>query len=309
MYTIVGGVMKEFKKLLDKNKIEYLEDEYLKKYTTFQVGGKADVIVFPNNVDDIQIIIKTLRESEIRYLVLGNGSNILFTDEGFRGVIIRIYDNFSNFRVDGSMVISQSGALLEDIFKKAALHSLTGGEFACGIPGTVGGAIVMNAGAYDGEMKKIVKSVTVLDKNSEIKVYSNEEMGFGYRKSNVIKDDMIVLEVEFELEEGNFKEIWDRIDELTIKRWSKQPLTMPSAGSTFKRPEGYYAGKLIQDTGLKGFRYKGAMVSSKHSGFVINYDNATFRDIKTLIRIIQNKVLYEQGVHLETEVKIIESEI
>ncbi len=309
MYTIVGGIMKDFKKLLDENNIKYIEDEYLKKYTTFKVGGKADLIVFPDNVDDIQIIIRTLRDCGIRYLVLGNGSNILFTDDGFRGVIIRIYDNFSAFRVKGNKVVAQSGALLEDIFKKAAMHSLTGGEFACGIPGTVGGAIVMNAGAYDGEMKKIVKNVTVLDKHSEIKVYSNEEMGFGYRKSNVLKDHMIVLEVEFELEKGDLKEIWDRIDELTIKRWSKQPLTMPSAGSTFKRPEGYYAGKLIQDTGLKGIKYKGAMVSSKHSGFVVNYDNATYQDIKTLIKIIQNKVLYEQGVHLETEVKIIESNI
>ncbi len=301
--------MKELKELLDEKGISYLEDEELKQYTTFKVGGKADVIVFPKTIDDIQVIIKKLREKSIRYFILGNGSNVLFTDEGFRGVIIRIYDNFSDFRIEDNRVIAKSGALLEDIFKKAAMHSLTGGEFACGIPGTVGGAIVMNAGAYDGEMKAIVKKVKVLDKNSEIKEYTNEEMGFGYRISNVLKDGLIVLEVEFELEKGDIKEIWARIDELTIKRWSKQPLNMPSAGSTFKRPEGYYAGKLIEDTGLKGFRYKGAGVSSKHSGFVINYDNATFSDIKTLIKIIQNKVLFEQGVNLETEVKIIDSKI
>ncbi len=301
--------MKELKELLDEKRIHYLEDEELKGYTTFKVGGKADVIVFPKTIDDIQIIIKKLREKSIRYFILGNGSNVLFTDEGFRGVIVRIYDNFSDFRIEDNRVIAKSGALLEDIFKKAAMHSLTGGEFACGIPGTVGGAIVMNAGAYDGEMKAIVKKVKVLDRNSEIKEYTNEEMGFGYRISNVLKDDLIVLEVEFELEKGDLKEIWGRIDELTIKRWSKQPLNMPSAGSTFKRPEGYYAGKLIEDTGLKGFRYKGAGVSAKHSGFVINYDNATFSDIKTLIKIIQNKVLFEQGVSLETEVKIIDSKI
>ncbi len=301
--------MKEFKELLDEHKINYRSDEELKEYTTFKVGGKADIIVFPNSIEEIQLIIKNLRTNNIRYLIIGNGSNILFTDEGFRGVIIRIYDNFSSFRAEGNKVIAQSGALLEDVFKKAAMNSLTGAEFACGIPGTVGGAIVMNAGAYDGEMKNIVKKVKVLDKNSEIVEFTKDEMGFGYRTSNVIKDCLIVLEVEFELEQGDMTEIWDRIDELTIKRWSKQPLSMPSAGSTFKRPEGYYAGKLIQDTGLKGFRYKGAMVSSKHSGFVINYDNATFRDIKTLIKIVQNKVLYEQGVVLETEVKIIESTI
>ncbi len=301
--------MKEFIKILDKNKIYYLQDEELKEYTTFKVGGKADVITFPNSIEEIQLIIKKIREFNIRYLILGNGSNVLFTDEGFRGVIIRIYDKFADFKIEGNRLIAKSGALLEDIFKKAAMKALTGGEFACGIPGTVGGAIVMNAGAYDGEMKKIVKSVKVLDENSEIKVYSNADMGFGYRKSNVLRDNLIVLEVEFELQEGDLKEIWDRIDELTIKRWSKQPLSMPSAGSTFKRPEGYYAGKLIEDTGLKGFRYKGARVSSKHSGFVINYDNATFKDIKTLIKIIQNKVLFEQGVHLETEVKIIDSKI
>ncbi len=301
--------MKDFEKFLLENKIEFVIDKELKHYTTFKIGGKADYIVFPNDVEQIKRLILELKEKKIRYFILGNGSNVLFTDDGFRGVIIRIFENFSNFKIDGNILVSQSGALLEDISKKAALNSLSGLEFACGIPGTVGGAIVMNAGAYEGEIKNVVKSVTVIDRDAEIKTLTNEQMGFGYRKSNVIKDDMFVLEVEFELKKADTEKIWETIDDLTIKRWSKQPLSMPSAGSTFKRPEGHYAGKLIQDAGLKGLRYKGAAVSSKHSGFIVNYDNATFKDVKSLIKIIQNRVLFEHDVVLEPEVKIIEAEI
>lgn len=278
-------------------------DEPMKKHTTFRVGGNADYFVTPRNADEIKKIIALCRKNDIAYYVLGNGSNLLVSDKGYRGVIIQVYKEMNQIQVLGEKVKAQAGALLSKVGSAALESSLRGFEFASGIPGTVGGAVVMNAGAYGGEMKDILANVTVLDQEGEIKVLTNEELELGYRTSIVARKQYIVLEAEFELQKGNKEEIRSRMDELKTQRVTKQPLEYPSAGSTFKRPEGYFAGKLIQDAGLRGFQVGGAQVSEKHCGFVINKDEATARDIVELMQQVSDKVWQEFGVKLEPEVK------
>lgn len=284
---------------------EVLIDEPMKKHTSFKLGGPVDILVIPQNLDEILDVIKICKSENIDYRIMGNGSNLLVKDKGIRGVIIKIANNFKDIDVKEDRMIIQSGALLSTISKRALKNSLTGFEFAGGIPGTIGGAVTMNAGAYGGEMKHVVDRVKCINKDGEIINFSNSEMNFGYRQSEVEKQNLIVLEVELKLEKANYDDIKSNMDELNMKRTSKQPLSLPSGGSTFKRPEGYYAAKLIEEAGLKGRRQGGAQVSDKHAGFIVNIDNATCKDVLDLIDIVKQTVLEKSEIILETEVKII----
>ena len=272
-------------------------------HTTFRVGGPADYFVMPESSGEVQQVISLCREEKMPYYVIGNGSNLLVSDEGYRGVILQIYRTMSRIEAEGTLIRAQAGALLSAIAAKAYENSLTGFEFAAGIPGTIGGASVMNAGAYGGEMKDVIRSVTVLDRDGKIRKIEREDLEMGYRISIISKEGYITLEAEIELSEGKPEEIKALMDDLRTMRVTKQPLEYPSAGSTFKRPEGYFAGKLIQDTGLAGFQVGGAQVSEKHCGFVINKENATAADIDSLMRQVSEKVKEKFGVTLEPEVK------
>ena len=287
--------------ILDENRI--LPDEPMKKHTTFRVGGLADYLVMPQTTEEVKDVISLCQNQGIPYYVIGNGSNLLVSDAGYPGVIIQVYKEMSEIRVVGNFIKVQAGALLSKIGSIALEAGLTGFEFAAGIPGTVGGAVVMNAGAYGGEMKDILVSATVLTASGEVLKLTNEELELGYRTSVVAKKGYIVLEAEYQLQVGDKEAIRTKMDELKVQRVTKQPLEYPSAGSTFKRPEGHFAGKLIQDAGLRGFQVGGAQVSEKHCGFVINKDNASAADIVELMRQVSEKVMREFGVTLEPEVK------
>lgn len=291
--------------LKDKDFGKILFDEPMKNHTTFKIGGPADVMIIPSTEEELVKAVRFCRNNNIDFFVMGNGSNLLVRDGGIRGVVIKVYEGVNDIRVNGNLIYCEAGALLTAVSKVALKHSLKNLEFASGIPGTIGGAITMNAGAYGGEMKDVVKKVRVLDRYNEIKELSNEEMNFRYRNSRVGDEGLIVLSVELELEHGEYSEIEAIIKDLTFKRTSKQPLELPSAGSTFKRPEGFFAGKLIEDAGLRGLRHGGAAVSEKHCGFVVNIDNATCEDVTHLISVIQKVVNDKFGVKLETEIKII----
>ncbi len=295
--------MKKLIDLLDREAIDYRLNEPLSDHCSFHIGGPAQLLLLPRSLEEIEILVRALEGRS--FMVLGNGSNVLFKDSGYKGVILKLASNFSDYRIEGNRIRASSGVLLSVISRKAALKGLGGLEFATGIPGTLGGGVIMNAGAYEGELKDVVKSVLLMDRQARTFRLSSDEMDFGYRTSLAQKMGYIVLEVEMELERGDYSEIWKRIDELSIKRWSRQPLEFPSGGSTFKRPPGYYAGKLIEDAGLKGLRFRGAQVSSKHSGFVINREGASSEDVRTLIRLVQRRVKEEFGVQLETELRII----
>lgn len=280
-----------------------LKDEPMKNHTTFRVGGPADWFVMPEEEEQVREIVNILHTEKIPYYVMGNGSNLLVGDKGYRGVVIQLYKKMSKIRVTEHVVYAQAGALLSKIAAEALAHELSGFEFASGIPGTLGGAVMMNAGAYGGEMKHVLKSALSLTADGELRVLPAEQMELGYRSSIFSKNGDIVLSAELELEPGNPETIRTYMEELKEKRVTKQPLEYPSAGSTFKRPEGYFAGKLIQDTGLQGFQVGGAQVSEKHCGFVINKDNATAADILSLIEQVADKVEEKFGVRLEPEVK------
>lgn len=279
-------------------------DENLSKYVNFRVGGPADILLKPKSKDQLLESIKACMENNIPFYVVGNGSNLLVRDGGFRGVVILLTE-IKNITVDENIVMAECGATLKSVSDEAVANSLTGFEFACGIPGTIGGAVFMNAGAYDGCMSDIIESAEVINEQGEVLVLSKEELKLGYRSSIVMEKGYVVLSAKFKLTKGEIKSISDLVRDLTEKRESKQPLEYPSAGSTFKRPEGYFAGKLIQDAGLKGFSIGGAAVSSKHSGFVINKGGATAKDILDLIKHIQVEVKKQFGIELHTEVRII----
>lgn len=282
-----------------------LTEEPMKKHTTFRVGGNADYFVMPKNAKEIKEIVRTCQNAGMPYYVLGNGSNLLVGDKGYRGVMLQIYKQMNGILIEEDRVKAQAGALLARVGSMALEAELTGFEFAAGIPGTVGGAVAMNAGAYGGEMKDIIVSATVLTPEGEIVTFNKEELELGYRTSAVAKKGYIVLEAEYQLQRGSREQIRARMDELKTQRVTKQPLEYPSAGSTFKRPEGYFAGKLIQDAGLRGFQVGGAQVSEKHCGFVINKEQATAADIKNLMEQVSEQVLQKFGVKLEPEVKIL----
>ena len=280
-----------------------LVDEPMKQHTTFRVGGNADYFVIPQSAEEVKNIVALCKEADMPYYILGNGSNLLVGDKGYRGVIIQIYKEMNHIRIEDDKVFAQAGALLSRVGTATLEAELTGFEFAAGIPGTVGGAVVMNAGAYGGEMKDIIASATVLTQDGDIITINKEDLELGYRTSVIAKKGYVVLEAEYQLQKGDKEAIRARMDELKVQRVTKQPLEYPSAGSTFKRPEGYFAGKLIQDSGLRGFQVGGAEVSEKHCGFVINKDQATAADIQELMRQVSDKVMQEFGVKLEPEVK------
>ena len=291
-----------FKDIYSEDSIKV--NEPMKNHISFKVGGPADILLEPSN--DMQVIktIKICRDNNVPYMIIGNGSNLLVKDGGIRGVVIKL-SGLNSVNVDKNYITAGAGVVLKEVSDVALDNSLTGFEFASGIPGSVGGAVFMNAGAYDGEMKNIINSVTVLDKNDNIITLPKEKLEFGYRTSNIKTEDYIVLSAQFELQLGDKDKINNRIEELTQKRVEKQPLEYASAGSTFKRPEGYFAGKLIQEAGLKGFSVGDAEVSQKHSGFVINTGNATAQDVLDVIKHVQDEVKNQFGVELKTEVRII----
>ena len=279
--------------------------EPMKNHTTFRVGGPASYYLCPHTVKEIQEILKICREEQLDWFILGNGSNLLVSDEGYDGVIIQMFKGLGSIETDGTKVRAQSGALLSQIAVRALKEGLGGFEFAAGIPGTLGGAVMMNAGAYGGEMKQVLEEVTVLDCEGKVQVLRAEELHMGYRTSIVKEKNYIVLEAVIGLEPKNQEEIGVLMEDLKKRRSDKQPLEYPSAGSTFKRPEGYFAGKLIMDTGLRGYCVGGACISEKHCGFVINKENATASDVYGLMQDVRQKVHESFGVWLEPEVKML----
>lgn len=280
-------------------------DEPMKQHTTFRIGGRADYFVSPTETEQIRKVIELCRQENMPWYVIGNGSNLLVSDHGFRGVIIRLFKNYAGLRIEGEQIFVQAGALLSRTANAALQEGLTGFEFVAGIPGTIGGAMVMNAGAYGGEMKDITESVTVLTPEGELLTLKREELEMGYRTSLIARKGYLVLEAVLKLTRGNQEQIKEKMADLRQRRISKQPLEYPSAGSTFKRPQGYFAGKLIMDAGLRGFQVGGAQVSEKHCGFVVNTGDATAEDVLELIRQVSAKVRALEGVTLEPEVRLL----
>lgn len=278
--------------------------EPMKKHTTFQIGGPADCLVTPETVEELGQVLASCNAAKVPVFIMGNGSNLLVSDAGIEGVVIQLFGNFNHFSIEGNLIKAQSGILLSKIGVLAKNASLTGFEFAAGIPGTLGGAVVMNAGAYGGEMKDIIRYVQVMDENGNLLELSGEEMEFSYRHSVIGEKNYIVIGATIGLEPGDADAIAGRMEELSIARRAKQPLEYPSAGSVFKRPEGYFAGKLIQDANLRGYRVGDAQISEKHCGFVINRGNATAGDVMQLIQDVQDKVKEQFGVLLEPEIRL-----
>ncbi len=296
-------IIKKFCDLLGEERV--FTGEAMSHHTTFKIGGPADYFLMPDKDTDVGRIVKICKESAIPYFILGNGSNLLVGDGGYRGAVIQIYKNMSAVTVEGTEITVQAGALLSSVAAAAKNAALTGFEFAGGIPGTMGGAVVMNAGAYGGEMKDVLTEVTVMDEEGEIVTLPADKLELGYRTSIIKTAGYIVLEAKLQLKEGNPEVIRETMKDLTIRRTTKQPLEYPSAGSTFKRPEGYFAGKLIMDSGLAGYQVGGAQVSEKHCGFVINAGGATARDVRTLMDNVRDIVYKKYGVTLEPEVKFL----
>ena len=296
-------IYKELLNILDEKNIKV--DEPMKKHISFKVGGPADFLVKPKTEEELRNVVEFSKKENVPFIVIGNGSNLLVKDGGIRGIVIELSDNFNNYEIDGNIIKAQSGALLAIIGRNAMKNSLTGFEFAAGIPGTLGGALAMNAGAYGGEMKQVVKTVRLMDRDGNIFELSNEEMKFEYRRSLLTTKDYIVLSAVIELQPGNVEEIKEIMADYSNRRSTKQPLNFPSAGSTFKRPEGHFAAKLIDDCGLRGLNLRGAQVSDKHCGFVINSGGATAKDILDLMFIVKSTVNAKFGIMLEEEVKIL----
>lgn len=282
-----------------------LLNEPMKNHTTFRIGGPADYFVTPDSLDGVSRVIALANETGIPYFIMGNGSNLLVSDDGYRGMIIHIGKKFSKIEHIGDTLIAQAGVPLAAVAKEALNQGLTGFEFAGGIPGTLGGAVSMNAGAYGGEMKHVLLSVKAIAPDGSILEIDAKDMRLGYRTSIFSQQDYLVAEAVIGLKPGNVLEISNRMEELALARKTKQPLEYPSAGSTFKRPEGYFAGKLIQDSGLRGYQVGGAQVSDKHCGFVINAKDATSKDVVQLMRDVIDKVQQQFGVTLEPEIKLL----
>ena len=284
-----------------------LIDEPMKKHTSFKVGGLVDILVTPKSYEQVQAIIKICKKRSVPFYVIGNGSNLLVKDGGIRGLVIKLI-KLNTIKIYENKIVAGGGSEIIDVSQVALKACLTGVEFACGIPGSVGGALTMNAGAYNGEMSQVVDSATVLDNDGNVKTLNLCELELGYRFSSILKYSYTVLEVTFKLQLGEYDKIKDRMDDLTRRRTEKQPLEYASAGSTFKRPEGTFAPKLIEETGLKGINVKDAEVSTKHAGFIINKGNADARDIIQLIGIVQKSVKEKFNIELYTEVIIIGEE-
>lgn len=282
-----------------------LENEEMSKHTTFRIGGEAEYFLMPDSAEKLSRLLCELNRVKMPYFILGNGSNLLVGDEGIDGAVISLCKRMSNIKCEGSELYAECGVLLSRVASEALKNELCGFEFASGIPGTVGGAVYMNAGAYGSEMSGIVKSVDYADKSGRIQTVDSADCGFGYRKSVFAERGDIILGCRLSLEKGRAEDIRAEMNELTKRRVTKQPLDKPSAGSVFKRPEGYFAGGLIEQAGLKGFSIGGAQVSEKHAGFIINTGGATAADVIKLIRHIQKTVFDQFGVMLETEIKTV----
>lgn len=299
----MGKIIKQLNTIVKFSNIKI--NEPLNKYTYTRLGGKADYLVEPETIEEVRQIIKLANETKTPLVVLGNGSNIIFKDSGVRGIVL-ILKRLQAIKVNDNEVVAQSGALLSTVSAIARDNNLTGIEFACGIPGTIGGAVIMNAGAYGGEMKHVVKSVKVIDRTGELITKTAEQIQLDYRTSNIRKNNEIVVEATLQLHNGTFSVINEKMIDLTNKRNAKQPLDYPSCGSVFKRPPGYYAGKLIQDSNLQGMQIGGAEVSKKHAGFIVNKDGATSEQYISLIEYVQKTVYEKFNVKLEREVKIVD---
>lgn len=283
-------------------------DEPMSKHTSFRIGGPADVFVIPQNMEQLKNIYIFCKKENIPVTIMGNGSNLLVRDKGIRGVVIKLFKNMEHYKIDGNIVEAEAGILLSKLANIICKEELEGFEFASGIPGTLGGAIFMNAGAYDGEMSYIVSETTYMDREGKIKTIKGEEHNFSYRKSFFQTLDCVILSSKLQLKKGVKEDIRAKINDYTKRRVSKQPLMYPSAGSVFKRPVGYYAGKLIQDSGLQGYQIGGAQVSEMHCGFIINRGGATAKDVLDLIKHVQKTVNEKFNAFLETEIKIIGEE-
>jgi len=295
-----AAILEYLKKIIPEENIQL--EEPMSKHTTFRTGGNVKALIQIETEEQLSTTIQFLNKIQENYFILGNGSNLLVSDEGYDGIVLLLGAKMSCIRVSGDRIYAQAGALLSQVARAAYEAGLTGMEFAAGIPGSVGGAVVMNAGAYGGEMKQIITKVRVMSKDGEILELDNESMEFGYRTSAVRNHQFIVLDMEVQLQPGDKEQINAVMLDLAAKRREKQPLEYPSAGSTFKRPEGHFAGKLIMEAGLQGYRVGDACVSEKHCGFVINMGNATSTDIWRLIQDVQDKVFRNAGIQLETEV-------
>ena len=298
-YNKFVGLFNEF---YDINDIKI--DEKLSEYVNFKVGGPADILLIPNSKEQVIKSIKICKENNIPFYLIGNGSNILVRDGGFRGVVLSL-KNVKNIYVDGEKIEAECGVMLKEVSDKAIENSLTGFEFACGIPGTIGRAVFMNAGAYGGEIAHVLVSCKVLTKEGEIETLSAKELAFGYRHSKIQETGAVVISAKFALSPGNHEQIKQEMERLTHLRQLKQPLEYPSCGSVFKRPVGHFAGQLISEAGLKGYRIGGVEVSEKHAGFMVNVDNGTAKDYEDLIAHVIEAVEAHSGVRLEPEVRII----
>jgi len=282
-----------------------LFDEPLCGHTSFKIGGPADALALPESRDELIRLLGVLKNEKFPYMIMGNGSNLLFSDSGYRGVVIKIGPNMAKMNISNSSIYTEAGAFLSTMSAEAMKAHLTGLEFASGIPGTVGGAVCMNAGAYGSEIKDVFESAEVLTDDGSIKTYNLNEMKFGYRTSRLISENTILLSATFNLKASEYETIKAKTDELTASRRAKQPLNLPSAGSSFKRPPGHFAGKLIMDSGLRGYTIGGAQVSEKHCGFIVNKGGASCEDVLKLIEHIQNKVNNDFNVMLIPEIRII----
>ncbi len=301
--------IEDMAKYIDMSKIRI--NEPMSKHTTFRLGGVADALVMPETIDELTACLKYAKENKIPVTIIGNGSKLLVLDGGIRGIVIKLASRFANITFDGNTVQALSGVTLPYLAGLAKRNSLSGLEFACGIPATLGGAIFQNAGAYDGDMSKVVEEVTYLDEECNLKTLTKDELQFGYRNSffKANKDKgYVIVSAKLRLVEGNLDQIEKLMNENTEKRNSKQPLEYPSAGSVFKRPEGYFVGKLIDDAGLKGKCIGDAQISTKHSGFIVNKGNATSKDVLDLINFIKKEIFQKFGVKLEEEIIIIGDE-
>lgn len=297
-----GDISSNIRKIVGSERV-YTE-EPMSRHTTFRIGGNADIFVTPGSISEIEQILNCCEEQSVPYYVIGNGSNLLVGDGGIRGVVIQIGAEFAEVEVgEDDTIWVQAGCLLSKVANAAMEHALTGMEFASGIPGTIGGAVMMNAGAYGGEMKDIIECVTVLTPDGEVQIIPQDQMEFGYRESIISKRNYIVLEAKLHLNKGVREEISMKMKELNEARRKKQPLEYPSAGSTFKRPEGYFAGKLIMETGLSGYRVGDAQVSEKHCGFVVNRGHATAEEVMMLINDVIHQVEEAHQVRLEPEIR------
>jgi UDP-N-acetylmuramate dehydrogenase len=295
-------VFKELSKVMHSDNIK--RDELLRDHLYTKLGGRADFFLTPTTYEEVQNIVKLSNEVDVPFTLLGNGSNLIVKDGGIRGIVLHL-TNFKDIKANDQLIVAQSGAAIIDVSRRALAENLSGLEFACGIPGTVGGALFMNAGAYGGEIKDVLDYCYVVDREGNLVKRTAAELELDYRHSNISEKGDIVLEATFSLQPGSYKDIKAVMDDLTDKRESKQPLEYPSCGSVFKRPPGYFAGKLIQDSELQGTNFGGAEVSTKHAGFIVNKDNATASDYISLIEHVQKTVKEKFDVELEREVRII----